>query len=150
MVLMCVAVGTNAAGWERRSDDPGPSCICGCNHGGDTCARRLPALTSANGKGRRPLDGIWAVTEGAQNMSSSPLSRGTQEGRGYLHQDARRGGGGKMVVVREPAASGERLELRAVGKYDRGNHLAGEGRRLIDKLLFSQNKLWLTLSLILC
>lgn len=150
MVLMCVAVGTNAAGWERRSDNPGRSCIRGCSHGGDTCAQRLPALTSANGKGRQPLDGIWAVTEGAQNMSSSPLSQGTQEGR-YLHQgpDAREesGWGGKTVAVR---ASGERLEPRAVGKYDRGNHLAGEGRRLIDKLLFSQNKLWLTLSLILC
>lgn len=110
-------------------------------------------LTSANGKGRQPLDGIWAVTEGAQSMSSSPLSQGTQEGRRYLHQglDARQEReGGNTAAVREPAASGERLELRAVGKYDRGNHLAGEGRRLIDKLLFSQNKLWLTLSLILC
>lgn len=96
MVLMCVAVGRNAAGWERRSDNLGRSCICGCSHRGDTCAQRLPALTSANGKGRQPLDGIWVVTEGAQNLSSSPLSQGTQEGRRYLHQgpDARQESGG--------------------------------------------------------
>lgn len=118
-------------------------------HGG------LPALTSGNGKGHPPPDWHLGFDTGDPELLVSSTRPGST---GHLHQgrDPRQDSSGarqrrgETAAVGEPAASGERLELHAVGKYDRGNHLAGEGRRLIDKLQFSQNKLWLTLSLILC
>lgn len=149
VVVMFVVVGTDAAGRQKEGKQ-GPAehskrcCICGWNPPGGTHACAEAALARVSQWKRSiPMNDCDTGDPETAVSSTQPGSRGKPQ-----VPAPRRGG---MAAGTEPATSREWVDLCAVGKYDRGNHLAGEMRgRFVEILQFSQNKLWLTLSLILC
>lgn len=94
-------------------------------HRGDTFAQSPPPLASANGKGQIQRGAVTRVTP----KLSRPLSQAPEEDCRYLRRGWDAGWRGGAAAVTEPAASREGLDLRAVGKYDGGNHLPGTGGR---------------------
>lgn len=156
VVLMFVVVGTDAAGCGAEGNQ-GPAenskrwCICGWNPQGLHACTEAARTCLSQWKSSVPTNGC--DTGDSQTVPSPPLSQGSRAktagtcAAARIARPAGRDGSGiRTSSIQRPTGSArENMTVETIWLRARGRR-----RRFVEILRFSQNKLWLTLSLILC